>query len=115
MSNQTAELRAQLLAQAEVAIDAMLSQPEVHAQMNLSSMEAVVGELGERFEQAVLQSLVNQSQGQSNGQGLCPDCGGPLASKGKRAKKVETVRGEIEVERDYYLCTDCGQGYFPPR
>lgn len=107
------DLKAQLLAQAEAAIDAMLSQPEVHPQMTLSSMEAVVGELGEQFEQAVLQSLVDESQ--SAGQGVCPHCGGQLASKGKRGKKVETVRGEIEVTRDYYLCTDCGQGYFPPR
>lgn len=112
MSKAKEVLKAQLLAQAEAAIDALLSQPEVHPQMNLSRMEAVVGEMGEQFEQGVLQELINRSQGA--GQGLCPSCGGHLAGQGKRAKKLITVRGEIRVERDYYLCTECGQGYFPP-
>jgi hypothetical protein len=25
-----------------------------------------------------------------------------------------TLRGEVEVERDYYYCDTCKRGYFPP-
>jgi len=45
---------------------------------------------------------------------MCPTCAGKLRYKGKRKRRVVTVRGEIEVERDYYVCTACGAGYFPP-
>ena len=59
-----------------------------------------------------MQELVDEAQTQGNG--LCPDCGGKLRHKGKKLKRVVTVRGEVEVERDYYHCAQCGTGYFPP-
>ena len=105
-------LEAKLLAQAEEAIEAMLNSPEVHPEMTLSEMERAVSALGGHLEQQIMQELVNTSQGQ--GTKLCPECGGKLRNKGKRPKRVETVRGEIEVERDYYTCVECGTGYFPP-
>jgi YgiT-type zinc finger domain-containing protein len=60
----------------------------------------------------MLQELVNEAQA-TEGR-VCPTCAGKLRHKGKRKRRVVTVRGEIEVERDYYVCTTCGTGYFPP-
>jgi len=106
------EVKAKLLVEAEKAIDEMLSHRAFDEAMTLSEMEQVVGEVEAEISQALMQGLVNGNWKQkSDG---CPDCGGKLRNKGKRRKPLVTVRGEIEVERDYYVCTECGRGYFPP-
>jgi hypothetical protein len=105
-------LKAKLLAQAEAAIEAMLNRPEVHPEMTLSEMERVVGSLGGHLEQQIMQELVNTSQGQDDAR-VCPECGSQLRNKGKRRRRVETVRGEIEVAREYCQCVECGTGFFP--
>ena len=47
---------------------------------------------------------------------VCPKCGGKLLKKGKKKRKLETQGGkEIELEREYGVCLDCGNGLFPPR
>ena len=46
---------------------------------------------------------------------MCPHCGVKLAGKGRRRRKLQ-VRGEneVELERKYGVCPECGQGIFPP-
>jgi YgiT-type zinc finger domain-containing protein len=47
---------------------------------------------------------------------VCPECGGELLKKGKKKRKLETREGrEIELEREYGICLNCGHGIFPPR
>lgn len=48
--------------------------------------------------------------------GVCPECGGELLKKGKKKRKLQTrERQEIELEREYGICLNCGHGIFPPR
>lgn len=112
MSSDEAELEAQLVTQARTAIAKLLEQKAGRRNLSLSEMENLVGELEVDLRQAVMQTLVEESQTQ--GSGGCPECGGKLRQKGKRRKQVVTVRGEVVVERDYYVCSVCGAGYFPP-
>jgi len=44
----------------------------------------------------------------------CPICGGKLRRKGRKAKMVISLVGEVKVERDYYYCAHCQRGFFPP-
>ena len=46
---------------------------------------------------------------------ICPHCGAKLAGKGLKRRKLQ-VRGEneVELERKYGVCPECGQGIFPP-
>ena len=47
---------------------------------------------------------------------VCPECGGELLKKGKKKRRLETREGqEIELEREYGICLNCGHGIFPPR
>jgi predicted RNA-binding Zn-ribbon protein involved in translation (DUF1610 family) len=47
---------------------------------------------------------------------VCPNCGVALTKKGKKKRKLETRGGqEIELEREYGIRPECGQGVFPPR
>jgi uncharacterized protein with PIN domain len=46
---------------------------------------------------------------------VCPKCRGKLMKKGKKKRKLETQGGkEIEMEREYGMCLDCGYGFFSP-
>jgi YgiT-type zinc finger domain-containing protein len=53
---------------------------------------------------------------QTGGEGVvCPNCGAQLEKKGKKKRKLQTRGGqEVEVEREYAVCPQCGQGIFPP-
>lgn len=106
------ELKAKLLAEAEASIEKMLSDERVSQKMTLTEIEDVIGDLEIDFRQRVLNEVVGEQQTETL---LCPDCGGKLRNKGRRSKRLVTLRGETEIERTYYQCEDCGKGIFPPR
>lgn len=43
----------------------------------------------------------------------CPHCGDILCKKGDKSRDVETRHGKISVERPYFYCATCENGYFP--
>ena len=46
---------------------------------------------------------------------VCPSCGVKLVKKGKKKRRLQTRGGqEVELEREYGVCPQCGQGIFPP-
>lgn len=104
-------LRHHLLAEAEKAIDEMLKKKAAPDKITLSEIEDLVGQLGKQLEQKSLEALVEVS---SNPKGVCcPQCGGEVRGKGRRSRQVVTVRGEVKIEREYYYCSACQQGFFP--
>jgi hypothetical protein len=42
-----------------------------------------------------------------------PGCGGRLQAKGKRAKRIQTQAGEVQVKREYYYYEVYGTGFSP--
>lgn len=47
--------------------------------------------------------------------GVCAACGAKLIKKGKKKRILLTREGrKIELEREYGVCSACGQGIFPP-
>ena len=112
MTESREDLKSRLLQRVQGSIDNLIAQKAGRRDLSMTEMEDLVGELEVELRQALMQELVDEAQTQGNG--LCPDCGGKLRHKGKKLKRVVTVRGEVEVERDYYHCAQCGTGYFPP-
>lgn len=106
------DLKAKLLAQAEAAIDKMLSDERLSGEMTMSEIEGVVGASEADFRQRTLEEIIAIQQENAK---TCPLCGSGLRNKGKRKKRVVTLRGESEIERTYYHCQTCQKGYFPPR
>jgi YgiT-type zinc finger domain-containing protein len=52
---------------------------------------------------------------EAKGNVVCPNCGAKLEQKGKKKRKLQTRGGqEVELEREYGVCPQCGQGIFPP-
>lgn len=41
------------------------------------------------------------------------ECGGEAEFKGYRKRWIKTLHGEVEIERGYYRCRECGHGYIP--
>jgi uncharacterized protein with PIN domain len=106
------DMKAKLLARAEAAIEALLSDKRLHEKMTLSEIEQIVGGSEADFRQGALEEIIALQQETPT---TCPLCGGKLENKGKRRKQVVSLRGEATIERSYYQCQSCQRGYFPPR
>jgi hypothetical protein len=44
----------------------------------------------------------------------CPTCGKRMTLHDDRSVPVETLEGRITLERPYYHCRSCHEGFFPP-
>jgi len=108
-------LKAQLLAQAEAAIDELLAQKKAPAVASLADIERVARQAGDTIQEALTTALLQESGAELTAQWpTCPSCGRRLLAKGKRPRRVVTETGEAVVVRDYYYCRHCRKGIFPP-
>jgi uncharacterized protein with PIN domain len=97
----------------EKAIKKMLDElPEVD-DITLSDLEEATGVMGHSIMKQSLQKLAQEKQPEQVEAVYCKSCGEKLYRRGRRKKRVETLRGEIEIERQYLVCQNCGASYFP--
>lgn len=63
----------------------------------------------------VTEVLVQQRHRQALGQKTtaCPQCGRWLQAPGLVSRTVETLVGEVSLERPYFYCLECTQGFYP--
>lgn len=108
MSNSRDELEKQLRAKAEQAIRKLLDNLPDKSELTMDDMENLIGEMGHEVMQGTMQNVA-QSQQVEPSLVMCEKC------RVQMQKRVVTKRGEIEVERQYYACPQCGHGAFPPR
>ena len=78
---------------------------EIGAQVTQERMRLMAGLLGE---------LAAQPEEAPVAVAVCADCGAPLTPKGKRARGVGHLEGEVRVRREYHYCDACQRGLFPP-
>ena len=45
---------------------------------------------------------------------MCATCGERMEASGQRDRQVAHPEGEVELERAYHRCPECGSGLFPP-
>jgi len=114
MSATDAELKARLHAAAEAAIAQALVGRKLPAEASLADIERVAREAGQQIEQAIAAALAQESAAVLPAWPNCPQCGQKMKNKGKRQRRIVTEAGEVEVERAYYHCAVCSQGFFPP-
>src|SRR5712692_497669 len=104
--------------QAEEAMAAVAQWRVAHPQATLAEIEQAVDEQMNRLrarmiEQAAQASAAAESEAS---QGLvCEQCGQPLQARGRAKRRWQTHGGQqVEVERTYVSCPQCGGGFFPP-
>jgi YgiT-type zinc finger domain-containing protein len=57
----------------------------------------------------------NQVSGQQDAAPHCPTCGARLEPRGRHRRRLRTSGGQaVELQREYGVCPQCGQGVFPP-
>ena len=110
------ELKAQLKAKAEAAIEKLFAEKKGSDEIKLSDIEQAVYQAGEAIKAELTAGLVEQvSAEEVSGPGpKCPTCGQEMHYKGHKARHLITETGEVKVKRAYYYCETCRSGLFPP-
>jgi YgiT-type zinc finger domain-containing protein len=90
-----------------------------HEDATLAEIETVMDQHLNRVRAAVLQQAAQASEPLEEPgptQQRCRECGGPLQSRGKQQRHLQTNGGEmITLQRHYLKCSRCGSGFFSPR
>jgi RNase P subunit RPR2 len=93
-----------------------------HPQATFLQIEEKARELVSQLEAHLIQASALEreredwSQSEPSQRPRCPDCQMPLLSRGKRVRHVQGPAGrDIELQRTYATCPQCGTGFFPPR
>jgi ribosomal protein S27AE len=92
-----------------------------HPTATLREIEETMDERLNQLRAGMREELVKMSP-QANGsetpreeRPVCERCGKVLVSRGKQRRQLQTGGGQqVEIERSYGTCPDCGQGLFPP-
>jgi hypothetical protein len=63
-----------------------------------------------RMGAVILQKLLARTDGGYRGSSVPCSCGEKARFVGRRAKRLSTLLGEIEIRRAYYHCAKCGEG-----
>lgn len=113
MPDEREDLEKQLRAKAEEAIRNLLEKLPDKSELTMSDMEHFIGEMGQDMMQGAMQDIARSEQVEPTNV-ICMNCEIAMQKRGKRKKHVLTKRGEIELERQYYVCPRCGHGAFPP-
>ena len=83
-------------------------------EVTLSDIEQAVMTAGQQIEAKLTEQLVETHARRVSRATICSVCGEKLRYKGYRKKELVTRTGEVSVNRAYYYCKTCQQGFFPP-
>ena len=115
MPKSRAERKAELLAQAEQLVEAMLDWTDQTEAPDLTAIEEQVLKLRQQFAESLAQAAVERQATVAPLTVACPQCGQPMHQKKKRQRRrVQSRIGGVALERAYYYCNPCKVGLFPP-
>lgn len=116
MKRSQAQVRAELLAEAQVAIDALLAWAGQAGAPNLTEMEDQVLAVRQRLGQRLLEAVIGEQEARQPAEPPgCPQCGARLRYKGQKGTTLSSRLGDVTVDRGYYYCARCESGLFPPQ
>jgi hypothetical protein len=115
---QPEDLQERWKAQGEETFASVAQWRAAHPQATLAEIEQAVDEQMNRLRARMIEQAAQASAAAENeaSQGLvCEQCGQPLQARGRAKRRWQTHGGqEVEVERTYVSCPQCGGGFFPP-
>lgn len=115
MKQSRAQIKAEMLKRFEEELDGLLDWREGSEPPTLSQMEEELLKRRKEISQAMIEGLLRGEENQGPVEAPeCPQCHVVMENKGKREKVVETRLGTLRMEREYYVCPQCGEGFFPP-
>jgi uncharacterized protein with PIN domain len=115
MPRTRAEIKAELQAEAERLIDALLDWTDKVEAPNLTQIEDEVLKLRQQFSEKLGEAAVDVQATAEPLTVKCPQCGRAMHQKKKRQhRRVESRVGGVALKRAYYYCDTCRVGLFPP-
>lgn len=115
---QPEELQEQWKDLGEQAFASVAQWRVAHPQATLAEIEQAVDEQMHRLRARMIEQTAQASAAAGNeaSQGqVCEQCGKPLQARGRAKRRWQTQGGQqVEVERSYLSCPQCGGGFFPP-
>lgn len=108
------QLHKELMAEAESAIDELLTWREGSAPPTLTEVEDIVLKLRKQLGKRMVEILAEGEEATQPAEApLCPQCEGGLRYRGQKGVTIESRAGTLRVQRGYYHCQHCGSGFFP--
>jgi uncharacterized protein with PIN domain len=109
------QIRAQLRAEAEAAIEKVLAWQDETPTPNMRQIEDQILQVREQFGQDLAETILQvQDATQLVEAPACPECGQRMQYKDQKSTEAETRIGIIRMNRAYYYCSYCRRGLFPP-
>ena len=107
--------KAELMKEAESVIDALLDWSDDTPEPTLSQIEEIVLQQRKQLSETMAREVIASQEAKQPAAGPpCPKCGGALTYKGQKKVTPQTWVGDVEIERGYYHCGKCKEGFFPP-
>jgi hypothetical protein len=80
---------------------------------DFDEMEEIVVEVGAAFERDLLEAGAGlwETQGERVS---CARCGTAMKRHDRVGRQLKTSRGKVKVERERWVCPECGETLFPP-
>lgn len=108
------EGKAAFLREAEAMYEGLRSWREEHPEASFDEIAAQVTPQRRRLVGELLKQLALQHGDGRYEAATCPTCGKEMEAGGQRSRQVAHAEGEVELERAYHRCPECGRGLFPP-
>jgi Zn finger protein HypA/HybF involved in hydrogenase expression len=87
---------------------------EAHPRYTLMELEQQVVHLRQRLIGDMLSKIVAEREAVQPAEGVkCPKCQGVMQDKGRRKRTVQGPEGSVELDRAYYYCPSCEEGFSP--
>lgn len=115
MKRTRAQIKAEILKRFESELDQLLDWQEKANQPDLTQFENEILAARKGISVEMLRAMLQGEQNSTPVEApMCPKCKKVMENKGVRPQIIETRLGTIQIERNYYACPECGEGFFPP-
>ena len=115
MKKSKKQLKANFLKEAEKIFDELMAWDDAIDEPIMREIEMKVLELRKRLGEDLVKGIIaRQEKRQPAEKQICDQCGEQMENKGLKRKGMESMVGELELEREYYYCVKCKRGNFPP-
>jgi predicted RNA-binding Zn-ribbon protein involved in translation (DUF1610 family) len=114
MKKSREQLKAELMLKMEEAVERLLDWQENGEGYTFREIEDEVLAIGQKVKEELTEATIGQEENRQPVEAPgCPGCGVEMIDKGMRSRQVQGRVGTVEVERSYYTCPECGEGFFP--
>ena len=109
------QIKEEMMKKYEQELDKILDWQEKAEKPNLTEFENRILASRKRLSEETIKALLEGEPEQEPERApKCAKCGKEMADRGKRPQVIETRVGTLRIERVYYYCETCKEGFFPP-